>query len=164
MSTAQKLYEGIDIGEGTIGLITYMSTDSVVLSQQALDEANQAITSLYGKEYALAKPRFFKNKAKNAQEAHEAIRPTYISKTPVELKKFLSSDQFKLYDLIWKRTVACQMAEALLDQTSVDINAGKGFRFRVAGTVIRFPGFMKLYIEGVDDETEEKEGVLPPLE
>ncbi|WP_243370579.1 type I DNA topoisomerase [Geotalea sp. SG265] len=163
MSIAQKLYEGIDIGEGTVGLITYMRTDSVVLSQQALDEAHQVITSLYGKEYALAKPRVFKNKAKNAQEAHEAIRPTYISKTPVELKKFLSSDQFKLYDLIWKRAVACQMAEALLDQTSVDIGAGKGYKFRVAGTVIRFPGFMKLYIEGVDDEAEEKEGVLPPL-
>ncbi|ABQ27842.1 type I DNA topoisomerase [Geotalea uraniireducens] len=163
MSIAQKLYEGIDVGEGTVGLITYMRTDSVVLSQQALDEAHEVITSLYGKEYALAKPRFFKNKAKNAQEAHEAIRPTYICKTPVELKKFLSSDQFKLYDLIWKRTVACQMAEALLDQTSVDIGAGEGYKFRAAGTVIRFPGFMKLYIEGVDDETEEKEGVLPPL-
>jgi DNA topoisomerase-1 len=163
MSIAQKLYEGIDIGEGTVGLITYMRTDSVVLSQQALDEAHQVITSLYGKEYALAKPRVFKNKAKNAQEAHEAIRPTYINKTPAELKKFLSSDQFKLYDLIWKRAVACQMAEALLDQTSVDISAGKGYKFRVAGTVIRFPGFMKLYIEGVDDEAEEKEGVLPPL-
>ena len=163
MSIAQKLYEGIDVGEGTVGLITYMRTDSVVLSQQALDEAREVITTLYGKEYALAKPRFFKNKAKNAQEAHEAIRPTYIGKTPVELKKFLSSDQFKLYDLIWKRTVACQMAEALLDQTSVDISAGEGYRFRAAGTVIRFPGFMKLYIEGVDDEAEEKEGVLPPL-
>jgi DNA topoisomerase-1 len=163
MSIAQKLYEGLDIGEGTVGLITYMRTDSVVLSNQALTEAHEVITSLYGKEYALAKPRFFKNKAKNAQEAHEAIRPTYIAKTPVELKKFLSSDQFKLYDLIWKRTVACQMAEALLDQTSVDIGAGEGYKFRAAGTVIRFPGFMKLYIEGVDDETEEKEGLLPPL-
>jgi DNA topoisomerase I len=163
MSIAQKLYEGIDIGEGTVGLITYMRTDSVVLSNQALTEAHEVITSLYGKDYALAKPRFFKNKAKNAQEAHEAIRPTYIAKTPVELKKFLSSDQFKLYDLIWKRTVACQMAEALLDQTSVDIGAGEGYKFRAAGTVIRFPGFMKLYIEGVDDEAEEKEGLLPPL-
>jgi len=163
MSIAQKLYEGLDVGEGTVGLITYMRTDSVVLSNQALTEAHEVITSLYGKEYALAKPRFFKNKAKNAQEAHEAIRPTYIAKTPVELKKFLSSDQFKLYDLIWKRTVACQMAEALLDQTSVDIGAGEGYKFRAAGTVIRFPGFMKLYIEGVDDETEEKEGLLPPL-
>jgi DNA topoisomerase-1 len=163
MSTAQKLYEGIDVGEGTVGLITYMRTDSVVLSNQALQEANEVITALYGKEYALAKPRFFKNKAKNAQEAHEAIRPTYIAKTPAEVKKFLSSDQFKLYDLIWKRTVACQMAEALLDQTSVDIGVGQGNRFRAAGTVIRFPGFMKLYIEGVDDEKEEKEGLLPAL-
>ncbi|HJV65437.1 MAG TPA: type I DNA topoisomerase [Geomonas sp.] len=163
MSTAQKLYEGIDIGEGAVGLITYMRTDSVVLSNVALDEAKAVITSLYGKDYALEKPRTFKNKAKNAQEAHEAVRPTYISKTPIELKKFLSSDQFKLYDLIWKRTVACQMAEALLDQTSVDISAGEGFKFRTAGTVIRFPGFMKLYIEGVDDEVEEKEGLLPPL-
>jgi len=163
MSTAQKLYEGIDVGEGTVGLITYMRTDSVVLSAQALEEAHQVITSLYGKEYALAKPRFFKNKSKNAQEAHEAVRPTYIAKTPAELKKYLSSDLYKLYELIWKRTVACQMAEALLDQTSVDIAAGAGYTFRAAGTVIRFPGFMKLYIEGLDDDSEEKEGTLPPL-
>ncbi|UPU34517.1 type I DNA topoisomerase [Geomonas paludis] len=165
MSTAQKLYEGIDVGEGAVGLITYMRTDSVALSNVALEDARQLITSLYGKEYALEKPRFFKNKSKNAQEAHEAVRPTYISKTPIEVKKFLTSDQFKLYDLIWKRTVACQMAEALLDQTSVEITAGEGFRFRVAGTVIRFAGFMKLYIEGVDDEAEdkEKEGTLPPM-
>ncbi|AAR35922.1 type I DNA topoisomerase [Geobacter sulfurreducens] len=163
MATAQKLYEGVAIDEGLVGLITYMRTDSVVLSNQALQEAHQVITSLYGPEYALAKPRFYKNKAKNAQEAHEAVRPTSIARTPAELKKYLSSDQFKLYDLIWKRTVACQMAEALLDQTSVDIGAGKGYRFRAAGTVIRFPGFMKLYIEGVDDQAEEKEGTLPPL-
>ena len=179
MSTAQRLYEGVSIDEGTVGLITYMRTDSVVLSNQALTEAKEVIQSLYGKEYVLAKPRVFKNKAKNAQEAHEAIRPTYISKTPAELKKYLPPDQFRLYDLIWKRTVACQMAEALLDQTSVDIGAyriaasstargteggaDKGFRFRAAGTVIRFPGFMKLYIEGIDDESEEREGTLPPL-
>jgi len=165
MSTAQKLYEGIDVGEGAVGLITYMRTDSVALSNVALEEAKSVISSLYGKEYALEKPRFFKNKSKNAQEAHEAVRPTYIAKTPIEVKKFLTSDQFKLYDLIWKRTVACQMAEALLDQTSVEITAGAGFRFRVAGTVIRFAGFMKLYIEGVDDEAEdkEKEGLLPPM-
>ena len=163
MSTAQKLYEGIDVGEGTVGLITYMRTDSVALSNQALDEAKQVITSLYGKEFALAKPRFYKNKSKNAQEAHEAVRPTYISKTPAEVKKHLSPDLFKLYDLIWKRTVACQMAEALLDQTSVDISAGQGYIFRAAGTVIRFAGFMRLYTEGIDDETEEREGTLPLL-
>lgn len=164
MSVAQKLYEGIDVGEGPLGLITYMRTDSVVLSQQALKEARELIVAVYGKEYALAKPRYFKNKAKNAQEAHEAIRPTYIAKTPEGIKQFLTADQFRLYELIWKRTVACQMAEALLDQTSVDIDAGGGYKFRAAGTVIRFPGFMKLYIEGIDDETGDKEGTLPPLE
>ena len=175
MSTAQKLYEGLDVGaEGTVGLITYMRTDSVVLSAVATTEARDVITSLYGKEYALSKPRVYKTKTKNAQEAHEAVRPTSIARTPVEVKKFLTADQFKLYDLIWKRTVASQMAEALLDQTSVDISAGAGFIFRAAGTVIRFAGFMKLYIEGVDDKSDEKEAadtrsddgeerLLPPL-
>jgi len=177
MSTAQKLYEGIDIGEGgTVGLITYMRTDSVNLSEQALHEAHDVIAAAYGKEYALAKPRLYKTKTKNAQEAHEAVRPTYISKTPAELKRFLTPDLHKLYELIWKRTVACQMAEALLDQTSVDITADlatppaggpfKGAKqagLRAAGTVIRFPGFMKLYIEGVDDQDEEKEGLLPAM-
>lgn len=169
MSTAQKLYEGVAIGDdGTVGLITYMRTDSVNLSAQALQEAHDLITVAYGKEYALAKPRFYKNKSKNAQEAHEAVRPTYIEKTPAELKKYLSPDLFKLYELIWKRTVACQMAEALLDQTSVDIavtgSAKQEFTLRATGSVLRFPGFMKLYIEGVDDEDEEKEGTLPPLD
>jgi len=177
MSTAQKLYEGIDIGEGgTVGLITYMRTDSVNLSSQALQEAHDVISAAYGPEYALAKPRLYRTKTKNAQEAHEAIRPTYISKTPAELKKFLTPDLHKLYELIWKRTVACQMAEALLDQTSVDIAADlaappaagpfSGARqagLRASGTVIRFPGFMKLYIEGVDDQDEEKEGLLPAM-
>jgi DNA topoisomerase-1 len=177
MSTAQKLYEGIDIGtEGTVGLITYMRTDSVNLSAQALKEAHDVISAAYGKEYALARPRIFKTKTKNAQEAHEAIRPTYISKTPAEMKRFLTPDLFKLYELIWKRTVACQMAEALLDQTSVDITAelatapadgpfaGAGrCGLRATGTVIRFPGFMKLYIEGLDDQDEEKEGLLPAM-
>jgi DNA topoisomerase-1 len=169
MSTAQKLYEGVAIGEGgTVGLITYMRTDSVNLSAQALQDAHDLISVAYGKEYALAKPRFYKNKSKNAQEAHEAIRPTYIDKTPTELKKYLTPDLFKLYELIWKRTVACQMAEALLDQTSVDIAVSgekkDSFTLRATGSVIRFPGFMKLYIEGVDDEDEEKEGTLPALD
>lgn len=169
MSTAQKLYEGVAIGEGgTVGLITYMRTDSVNLSAQALKDAHDLISVAYGKEYALAKPRFYKNKSKNAQEAHEAIRPTYLDKTPTELKKYLSPDLFKLYELIWKRTVACQMAEALLDQTSVDIAVSgekkDSFTLRATGSVIRFPGFMKLYIEGVDDEDEEKEGTLPTLD
>ncbi|HWI39974.1 MAG TPA: type I DNA topoisomerase, partial [Verrucomicrobiae bacterium] len=164
MSTAQRLYEGIDIGEGTVGLITYMRTDSVVLSSVAVNEARELISSLYGKDYALSRPRVFKNRAKNAQEAHEAVRPTALSRTPAEMKKFLSPDQFRLYDLIWKRTVASQMAEALLDQTTVEVAAGNDFRFRATGTVVRFAGFMKLYTEGVDDEGDDKEAILPPLE
>jgi DNA topoisomerase I len=163
MSTAQKLYEGIDIGQGAVGLITYMRTDSVTLATVATDEARDVITRLFGKEYALAKPRVYKSKAKNAQEAHEAIRPTTIANTPEQLKPFLSSDQYRLYKLIWTRTVASQMAAAILDATSVDIAAGKRFTFRASGQVIRFPGFMKLYIEGTDEAEEEQEGTLPAL-
>jgi DNA topoisomerase-1 len=167
MSTAQRLYEGVDLGAGgTVGLITYMRTDSVNLSSQALKEAHEVITAAYGVAYALPKPRHYKNKSKNAQEAHEAIRPTYLDKTPAAMKKFLPPDQFRLYELIWKRTIACQMAEALLDQTSVDIAVTcqqREVTLRATGSVIRFAGFMKLYIEGVDDEDEEKEGTLPPL-
>ena len=164
MATAQRLYEGVAIGSaGTVGLITYMRTDSVNLSTQALNEARELILRLFGSDYALAKPRFFKNKAKNAQEAHEAIRPTDLTLTPAELKQFLTPDQFRLYELIWKRTVACQMAEALLDQTAVDIEAAPGGLFRATGSVLRFPGFMKLYIEGTDDEGDEQDGTLPPL-
>jgi len=165
MSTAQKLYEGIGIGEGHVGLITYMRTDSVVLSTQATDEAREVITKLYGPDYALSSPRVFRNKAKNAQEAHEAIRPTSIARTPDSVKAYLSSDQYRLYRLIWMRAVASQMASAVLDATSVDIRAGDRFLFRASGQVIRFPGFMKLYIEGTDEgDEEEKEGVLPALE
>ncbi|PLX95210.1 MAG: type I DNA topoisomerase [Desulfuromonas sp.] len=168
MSVAQKLYEGIDIGEGAVGLITYMRTDSVALSTTATDEAREVITRLFGNDYALAKPRVFKNKAKNAQEAHEAVRPTLIANTPDKLKPFLSSDQYRLYNLIWIRTVASQMASAILDATSVTIEGGSAspipFTFRASGQVIRFPGFMKLYIEGRDDAEEEKEGTLPRLE
>jgi DNA topoisomerase-1 len=164
MATAQKLYEGVAIGsEGTVGLITYMRTDSVILSNQALNEARELVTRLFGSDYALARPRVFKNKAKNAQEAHEAIRPTALTRTPTELKAFLTPDQYKLYELIWKRTVACQMSEALLDQTVVDIAAAPGGVFRATGSVVRFPGFMKLYIEGTDDDGDEQEGMLPPL-
>ncbi|MBV5336472.1 MAG: DNA topoisomerase I, partial [Deltaproteobacteria bacterium] len=130
---------GVAIGDGgTVGLITYMRTDSVNLSVQALKDAHDLISVAYGKEYALAKPRFYKNKSKNAQEAHEAIRPTYLDKTPAELKKYLAPDLFKLYELIWKRTVACQMAEALLDQTSVDIavngSSKQEFTLRATGS------------------------------
>jgi len=163
MSNAQKLYEGIDIGNGSVGLITYMRTDSVALSTVATTEAKEVIGRLFGDEYALAKPRVFKSKAKNAQEAHEAIRPTSIANIPEKLKPFLTSDQYRLYNLIWTRTVASQMAAAILDATAVDIAAGD-FTFRATGQVIRFPGFMKLYIEGTDEAEERPEGTLPPLE
>lgn len=167
MATAQKLYEGVAIGDaGTVGLITYMRTDSVNLSQQALAEAHQVILGTYGQEYALAKPRHYRTKSKNAQEAHEAIRPTYLDKSPTELKRFLTPDQYRFYDLIWKRTIACQMAEARLDQTAVDITVradGGPYTLRANGSVLTFPGYMKVYIEGVDDADEEREGLLPPL-
>ncbi len=164
MSTAQKLYEGIDIGEESLGLITYMRTDSVALSEQATSEAREVICQMYGKEYALDKPRIFKNKSKNAQEAHEAVRPTSIAHTPEKIKRYLSTDQFRLYQLIWKRTVASQMTQAIFDATSVDISASERYNFRAAGQVIRFAGFMTLYIEGTDNgDDEDKEGLLPLL-
>ncbi|ORJ59812.1 type I DNA topoisomerase [Geothermobacter hydrogeniphilus] len=163
MQVAQKLYEGIDIGEGAIGLITYMRTDSVVLSKVATDEARELVTERFGREYALAKPRVFRNKAKNAQEAHEAVRPTSLKRTPEELRSKLSLDQYKLYRLIWLRTMASQMAAAILDATSVDISAGDRFQLRASGQVVRFPGFMQLYTEGRDEPVEEESGILPPL-
>jgi DNA topoisomerase-1 len=146
-----------------VGLITYMRTDSVALSEEATSEAREIITRTFGAEYALAQPRLYKSKAKNAQEAHEAIRPTAIANIPEKIKAYLSSDQLRLYGLIWTRTVASQMAAAILDATTVDLAAGDRFSFRASGQVIRFPGFMKLYIEGTDEAEEEKEGTLPLL-
>ncbi|MBE0504095.1 MAG: type I DNA topoisomerase, partial [Desulfuromonadales bacterium] len=178
MSVAQKLYEGVDIGDGAIGLITYMRTDSVVLSETATTEARELIIARYGKEYSLAKPRVFKNKAKNAQEAHEAVRPTSLANTPERVKSYLSPEQYRLYQLIWTRTMASQMASAILDATTVEVEslppaedpvaaADQGARtlgLRASGQVVRFPGFMKLYIEGTDDAEEEQEGLLPTLD
>ena len=164
MSVAQKLYEGIAVEDGTHGLITYMRTDSVALSNIATSEAREVICRLYDESYALKKPRVFRSKSKNAQEAHEAIRPTSISRTPEQVKRYLNSDQFRLYQLIWKRTVASQMAQAIFDATTVDIAAGSRYSFRATGQVIRFPGFMALYIEGRDSEEENgPEGLLPEL-
>lgn len=164
MSLAQKLYEGIDIGNGAEGLITYMRTDSVALSETARQEAREIITRDYGAEFALKKPRVFKNKAKNAQEAHEAVRPTSIANTPEKVRPYLSSDQYRLYRLIWMRTVASQMAAALLDATSVDLSAGDRFTLRASGQVVRFPGFMKLYTESSDDAEESHDDMLPALQ
>lgn len=165
MSTAQKLYEGIAVDDGTHGLITYMRTDSVALSTVATGEAREVIAKLYGSDYALDTPRVYRNRSKNAQEAHEAIRPTSVARTPESLKAYLSSDQLRLYQLIWKRTVASQMAQAIFDATTVDIAAGPRYLFRATGQIIRFAGFMLLYIEGTDNsEEEEKEGLLPPMQ
>ncbi len=164
MSIAQKLYEGIDAGKGTMGLITYMRTDSVNLANSALENIRDLIVKQYGAEYALNKPRNFVAKSKNVQEAHEAIRPTDAYLVPDEIKNALTQDQFKLYNLIWRRAVASQMARAILDSVSIDIQAKDEFIFRATGSTIRFPGFMKLYIESEDDNNNKKEdGLLPAL-
>jgi DNA topoisomerase-1 len=174
MVIAQQLYEGINIGaEGHQGLITYMRTDSLNLAQSALLAVADVIKNEFGKDYALAEPRFYANKSKGAQEAHEAIRPSDVSRKPSDIKEFLDKGQYKIYDLIWKRTVACQMAQAVLEQTSVDITASVGeglkpsptrYLFRANGQVIKFDGFIRAYTEGQDEKTEDEiEGVLPDL-
>ena len=153
MRTAQQLYEGIDVGQGAIGLITYMRTDSVTLSDEALTEIRHYIEHKIGKDYLPASAKPYKTKSKNAQEAHEAIRPTSVYRTPESVKPFLSADQFKLYQMIWQRTVACQMTAAKFDQTTVDIRLGEGI-FRATGQVQTFAGFLSVYEEGTDDNEE----------
>ena len=166
MRVAQQLYEGIDIGgsEGTVGLITYMRTDSVVLAKEAQAEIREFIGERYGKDNVPAEPRVFKTKSKNAQEAHEAIRPTTVKHVPSEIKSSLDTDQFKLYELIWKRTVASQMTHATIDTVAVDMDCGEGNVFRANGSTIANPGFMMVYLEGQDEaKTESDEKLLPPL-
>ncbi len=163
MMIAQQLYEGINLAGKSTGLISYMRTDSYNLSQDALAEAQTVIQNLYGKNYALSTPRFYKKKSKGAQEAHEAIRPTSLSRYPEDLKNDLDPRQYKLYSLIWKRTIACQMQEAIMDSTAVDIQA-KNYLFRATGAVIKFAGFIKVYTEGTDDgKNIFKENILPGL-
>lgn len=163
MMVAQQLYEGIDIGSGTVGLISYMRTDSVNLSNEALEDTREFIINRYGHDNYPGGPRVYKTKSKNAQEAHEAIRPTSIKRTPEMVQESLSSDQFKLYSLIWKRTVACQMADAVLDTVAIDFTCGQGNLFRANGSTITFPGFLTVYEEGQDDLAEdEQHGVLLP--
>ncbi len=167
MNIAQRLYEGIDIGGETAGLITYMRTDGVTLAQEAIDAARGVIRSEFGAEFVPEKPRAYKTKAKNAQEAHEAIRPTDMRRLPENLRGVLSDEQYKLYKLIWQRAVASQMANARLERTTVDITSDDDrHAFRVTGSVIRFPGFLKLYEEGQDDaKTEDENGrQLPPVQ
>lgn len=164
MMLAQQLYEGIDIGkkEGTVGLITYMRTDSTRISETAKTEAIAFIESKYGKEYIATEIKPTK-KASNAQDAHEAIRPTSTMRTPEELKAVLSRDQLRLYRLIWERFIASQMAPAILDTVAVDLQNGDVL-FRANGSQVKFAGFMKLYIEGTDDQTEETTKLLPEME
>lgn len=167
MSVAQELYEGIELGEnGLTGLITYMRTDSLRLSDEATAAAADFILNRYGKEYYPGKPRVFKTKG-NAQDAHEAIRPSNVSLAPDSIRAYLSPDQYKLYRLIWSRFIACQMADAIFDTLSVDITAAEGYVFRTSGHTIAFPGFLSVYEEGRDDNKDDNEAdssLLPRFE
>jgi DNA topoisomerase-1 len=165
MRTAQKLYEGIDIGAGQVGLISYMRTDSVALSNDALAEIREFIAEKFGENNLPEQPREYKTKSKNAQEAHEAIRPTSARNEPFKIKEHLGDDEFRLYSLIWKRTMACQMIHATLDTVSVDLACGADNTFRASGSTIRDPGFMRVYIEDKDEpkKDDNKENLLPPL-
>ncbi|MBM4466030.1 MAG: type I DNA topoisomerase [Chloroflexi bacterium] len=191
MRIAQQLYEGVEIGEeGSVGLITYMRTDSVNVAEAAQEEARAYIAEKYGANYRPAEPRHYKTKAKGAQEAHEAIRPTSVRREPKAIKKYLTRDQYRLYDLIWKRFLASQMSSAILDTISVDVVADSrlqiadseltaipshqlsaighkpDYLFRATGSSIRFPGFLILYEEAKDEDAAPEEGegkILPPL-
>ncbi|MGD8378442.1 MAG: type I DNA topoisomerase [Gammaproteobacteria bacterium] len=166
MRTAQQLYEGVDTGEGAVGLITYMRTDSVNLAREALDEIREVIAERYGSDNVPKEPRQYRTRAKNAQEAHEAIRPTSPARDPDSVKSKLTSDQFRLYELIWKRTIACQMVHALFNTVAADLAAGKGNIFRATGSVLVSPGFIAVYQEGQDDKKkdDDEDRILPPLE
>jgi DNA topoisomerase-1 len=164
MRTAQSLYEGVDLGGQTVGLISYMRTDSVSLAKEAVQEIRDYIKNNFSSEYLPSSQPTFKSKTKNAQESHEAIRPTSIQRTPDSLRNHLNNDQFRLYEMIWKRTLACQMSPARFDTVSVDIRLGGDTTlFRANGQVLVFPGFIGVYMEDVDDATEEEGGKLPPL-
>jgi DNA topoisomerase-1 len=160
MRVAQRLYEGIDIGGETVGLITYMRTDGVYIDGSAITAIRAAIASSYGKQYLPDAPRAYQTKQKTAQEAHEAVRPTDVTRRPRDVAKFLDADQAKLYELIWLRAVASQMESAEMERTTVDIAAKVGARLlelRATGTVVKFDGFLTLYQEGQDDETDDDE-------
>lgn len=164
MQVAQQLYEGIDIGSGTVGLITYMRTDSVNLSIEAIQSIREDIVKRYGKDYCPSSPRTFKTKSKNAQEAHEAIRPTDIERSPEAMKSHLSPDQRKLYQLIWQRTLASQMSSARLDTVAVDLQSHPSDKFRANGSQVVFSGFLAVYEEGRDEKSEDDaDTILPEL-
>ncbi|MBI5700322.1 type I DNA topoisomerase [Candidatus Saganbacteria bacterium] len=162
MTIAQQLYEGVDLQkEGHVGLITYMRTDSVRIANEALSSVREYIAKEFGKEFLPEKPNVFKTK-KSAQDAHEAIRPSSAARNPQAIKDSLTPEQFKLYNLIWMRFVACQMNQAIVEQTSIDISAGS-HAFRTTGSIIKFFGFMKLYEESKDEKEDDKEAILPDL-
>ena len=156
MITAQQLYEGINIGDESVGLITYMRTDSMSLSNESTDQIRKYLEKNYTKDFYPHKAIGYKTKAKNAQEAHEAIRPSNINRTPQSLKPYLSDQQFKLYEIIWKRTLACQMSPAIFDAVSIDLEVGKGESiFRATGQTLKFAGFMSVYLAENDDISED---------
>lgn len=165
MRIAQQLYEGVELDSGSTGLITYMRTDSVNLAHDAINEIRELIHSRYGKDNVPDEARVYKTKSKNAQEAHEAIRPTSVMRSPEIVKSFLSPEQFKLYDLIWKRTVAAQMISATIDTLTLDMTAGEKNQFHATGSVVVDFGYMRVYQEGTDDKPEElgEEHFLPQL-
>src|ERR1700761_7763448 len=168
MRLAQQLYEGIDIGEGSVGLITYMRTDSVSLANEAISEIRQVAVKLYGPDAIDPEPRYYKTKSKNAQEAHEAVRPTAASVVPADIERYLDPDQFKLYSLIWRRAVACQMTHATFDTVAVDMVAGPDgpsrHLLRANGSTLVKPGYIAVYQEGADDaKVDDADHVLPPM-
>jgi DNA topoisomerase-1 len=169
MRTAQRLYEGVDIGEGSVGLITYMRTDSVALAAEAVTEMRATIERLYGKEAVAEEVRVYRTKSKNAQEAHEAVRPTSAAVVPADIERYLDADQFKLYSLIWKRAVACQMAHAVFDTVAVDMLAGSDgparHVLRANGSTLIKPGYIAVYQEGRDDAVEDdSDHMLPAMQ
>ncbi|HCM84154.1 MAG TPA: type I DNA topoisomerase, partial [Rhodospirillaceae bacterium] len=155
MRLAQQLYEGVDIGGETVGLITYMRTDGVQLSEEAIGSCRSMIDQLYGQTYLPGEPRVYTTKAKNAQEAHEAIRPTDLHRSPDAVKKYLNSEQLALYEMIWMRTLAAQMESAIMDQAAIDFTGANNATLRATGSVIKFDGFLKVYSEGKDETPEE---------
>lgn len=164
MRIAQQLYEGVDIGGETVGLITYMRTDGVQLSEEAIGSCRSMIDQLYGQNYLPETPRVYTSKAKNAQEAHEAIRPTDLHRSPESLKKYLSDDQLRLYEMIWMRTLAAQMESAIMDQAAIDFTGANGATLRATGSVIKFDGYLKVYTEGRDEpEDDDENRRLPEL-
>jgi DNA topoisomerase-1 len=165
MRVAQQLYEGVDIGGETVGLITYMRTDGVQMAREAIHAIRDHVKEAFGRDYLPAAPREYATRAKNAQEAHEAIRPTDVARRPEDVTRYLSNDQARLYELIWKRAVASQMSQAEFDQVVVDMKDGAGETLRANGSLLAFDGFLKLYREDRDDQddADDESRVLPPM-